>query len=34
MAKLDHLLCVPALAFLYAGLRRLPNVLSKEGGAP
>ncbi len=22
-AKLDHLLCVPAMAFLYAGLRRL-----------
>jgi len=23
MAKLDHLLCVPAMLFLYAGLRRL-----------
>jgi hypothetical protein len=23
VAKLDHLLCVPAMAFLYAGLRRL-----------
>jgi hypothetical protein len=23
IAKLDHLLCVPAMAFLYAGLRRL-----------
>jgi len=23
LAKLDHLLCVPAMAFLYAGLRRL-----------
>ena len=32
MAKLDHLLCVPALCFLYFGLRRLvkedtPNVV-------
>ena len=23
VAKLDHLLCVPAMVFLYAGLRRL-----------
>jgi hypothetical protein len=30
-AKLDHLLCVPALFFLYAGLRRL---LKDAGAAP
>lgn len=30
-AKLDHLLCVPALMFLYAGLRRL---LKDAGTAP
>jgi hypothetical protein len=29
-AKLDHLLCVPAMAFLYAGLRRL----LKDGAPP
>jgi hypothetical protein len=30
LAKLDHLLCVPALLFLYFGLRRL----LKESGIP
>jgi hypothetical protein len=36
-AKLDHLLCVPALLFLYAGLRRLLNeteARSPEAGPP
>ena len=36
-AKLDHLLCVPAMAFLYAGLRRLlkeAGQRQKEAKAP
>jgi hypothetical protein len=36
-AKLDHLLCVPAMAFLYAGLRRLlkdAGQRQEDGGAP
>jgi hypothetical protein len=34
--KLDHLLCVPALVFLYLGLRRLyrDNALPNEGDRP
>jgi hypothetical protein len=30
LARLDHLLCVPALLFLYAGLRRLIKSFSDE----
>lgn len=30
LCKLDHLLCVPALIFLYAGLRRLKKDLPTE----
>lgn len=32
LCKLDHLLCVPALVFLYAGLRRLKKDLPPETG--
>ncbi|MGM0451941.1 MAG: hypothetical protein ACQERN_02095 [Thermodesulfobacteriota bacterium] len=40
LMKLDHLLCVPALVFLYAGLRRLtaekqdPAAIRGEGDKP
>ncbi len=36
MAKLDHLLCVPAMLFLYAGLRRLLKDAGQrhEGAGP
>ena len=37
MAKLDHLLCVPAMLFLYAGLRRLLKAAGQrraEAGSP
>jgi hypothetical protein len=30
LARLDHLLCVPALLFLYAGLRRLNKAFTDE----
>lgn len=33
-AKLDHLLCVPALFFLYLGLRRLLKASHPEGVEP
>ncbi|MGD9275076.1 MAG: hypothetical protein PVI65_11945 [Desulfobacterales bacterium] len=32
VAKLDHLLCVPALFFLYIGLKRLLNTGSRPAG--
>jgi hypothetical protein len=36
LAKLDHLLCVPAMLFLYAGLRRLLKDAgeTREGAGP
>ena len=37
IAKLDHLLCVPAMLFLYGGLRRLlkdAEQRRKEAGTP
>ncbi|MGD8366761.1 MAG: hypothetical protein PVG78_03885 [Desulfobacterales bacterium] len=31
LLKMDHLLCVPAMLFLYMGLRRLLRAMSPEG---
>ena len=33
LARLDHLLCVPALLFLYTGLKRLIKAFADEGPA-
>ena len=32
LLKLDHLLCVPAMCFLFVGLRRLLKSAPLEGG--